>query len=164
MSNTEAENPVGYMERTRLYYRALGYDGDYVWAKFEDVPFAQLGKPLADARIALVTTARPPDESVTRFRANKKVWSGNATTPPVNLNTEAFAWDKDSTHTRDRESFLPINAVAHQAAQGVIAGLTASFHGVPTKYSQRETQKEDAPEVLLRLKAEGADAAILSPL
>jgi len=31
--------PVGYMERTRDYYRALGYAKDYVWAHFDDVPF-----------------------------------------------------------------------------------------------------------------------------
>lgn len=28
-----AETPVQYMERTRQYYRALGYDNDYVWAR-----------------------------------------------------------------------------------------------------------------------------------
>ena len=31
---------VSYMERTRQYYRALGYEQDYVWARFDDVPFA----------------------------------------------------------------------------------------------------------------------------
>ena len=36
--------PVPYMERTRQYYRALGYTKDYVWAKFDDVPFAPLRK------------------------------------------------------------------------------------------------------------------------
>lgn len=47
------------MERTRLHYRALGYEQDYVWAHYVDVPFARLAKPLAECRIALVTTASP---------------------------------------------------------------------------------------------------------
>ena len=40
MSSTDQAVP--YMERTRLYYRALGYESDYVWATFADVPFVQL--------------------------------------------------------------------------------------------------------------------------
>ena len=45
------------MERTRLYYRALGYVSDYVWATFADVPFVRLQKPLAGAKIARHQTA-----------------------------------------------------------------------------------------------------------
>ena len=50
---TRDEEPVRYMERTREYYRALGYPGDYVWATYTQVPFARLGKPLREARIGL---------------------------------------------------------------------------------------------------------------
>ena len=46
-----AETPASYMERTRHYYRALGYANDYVWATFDDVPFTPLAKPLSDLRI-----------------------------------------------------------------------------------------------------------------
>ena len=53
--------PVGYMERTRLYYRALGYKADYQWAHHTDAPFARLPKPLSECRIALLTTASPLD-------------------------------------------------------------------------------------------------------
>src|SRR5215470_7497913 len=53
----QRDAPIGYMERTRLYYRALGYDNDYAWAHFPEVPFTPLGRPLAETRIGLVTTA-----------------------------------------------------------------------------------------------------------
>ena len=53
------QDPVAYMERTRKYYRALGYDQDYVWSHFDDVPFAPLGKALSHCRIGFVTTASP---------------------------------------------------------------------------------------------------------
>ena len=33
--------PVPYMERTRQYYRALGYAKDYVWARHDEVPFCE---------------------------------------------------------------------------------------------------------------------------
>ena len=41
---TDDTAPVRYIERTRAYYRALGYAKDYVWSSHADVPFAPLGK------------------------------------------------------------------------------------------------------------------------
>ena len=156
---TQADEPVRYIERTREYYRALGYAKDYVWAQHDEVPFVRLAKPLSASRIALITTASPAD-----FRGIKQVWSGPVSPPPARLFTTNLAWDKESTHTDDRESFLPIEAASNLAAEGVFAGLTARFHGVPTEYSQRKTTEEDAPQVLRRLRDDGADAAILCPL
>jgi hypothetical protein len=156
---TQADEPVRYIERTRNYYRALGYAKDYVWAQHDEVPFARLAKPLSASRIALITTASPVD-----FRGIKQVWSGPVSPPPARLFTANLAWDKESTHTDDRESFLPIEAASNLAAEGVFAGLTARFHGVPTEYSRRKTTEEDAPQVLRRLRDDGADAAILCPL
>ena len=56
--------PVSYMQRTRAYYLALGYDNPYQWARHEDAPFAPLRQPLTETRLALVTTAAPfqPDK------------------------------------------------------------------------------------------------------
>src|SRR5688500_16550981 len=51
--------PISYMQRTRDYYLALGYDKPYRWAHFEDVPCTPLAKPLAQSRLALITTAAP---------------------------------------------------------------------------------------------------------
>ena len=57
------DSPVPYMQRTREYYRAIGYD-PYRWAHYRDVPFTPLPKPLARSRVALITTAAPyqPDK------------------------------------------------------------------------------------------------------
>jgi hypothetical protein len=149
---------VGYMERTRLYYRALGYPNDYVWATFADVPFARLARPIAEARIGLVITAGPPGGYLRDAKGRRHVWSGETAAPPAELATENLAWDKETTHTRDRGSFLPIETVSR------LAHLAPRFHGVPTEYSQAKTLSEDAPEMLARLRADGADAAILCPL
>ena len=84
--------------------------------------------------------------------------------PPETLNTAFLSWDKESTHTQDRGSYLPIEVVSELVAEGVIGGLAARFHGVPTDYSQRKTVEQDAPQVLARLRDDGADAALLCPL
>jgi len=156
---TSTDGPVQYMPRTLHYYRALGYDRDYVWATHDNVPFTPLAKPLAQSRVALITTASPPD-----FDGVKRVWSGRVSSPPPTLFTDNVAWDKESTHTNDRASFLPIEAVSTLASEGLVAGLTEYFHGVPTEYSQRKTIEEDAPEILARVRDDGADAAVLCPL
>jgi len=155
---------VPYMERTRHYYRALGYTNDYVWAHHDDVPFARPGKPLASMRLGLVTTASPPGLTNQDARGVRHVWSGDVDPPPADLFTDNLAWDKESTHTKDRGSYLPVEVAAELAAEGRFAGLARRFHGVPTEYSQRKTLEEDAPEVLARLREDGADGAILCAL
>ncbi|HAP10358.1 MAG TPA: glycine reductase, partial [Afipia sp.] len=53
----EFDVPVPYMQRTRDYYLAIGYDTPYRWAHNLAAPFQPLTKPLAQSRVAIVTTA-----------------------------------------------------------------------------------------------------------
>ena len=94
----------------------------------------------------------------------RHVWSGSTDPVPANLNTDNLAWDRESTHTQDRESYLPVETARQLAHDGLIGGLTARFHGVPTEYSQRKTLEVDAPEIHARLLQDGADAVLLSAL
>ena len=158
---------VSYIDRTREYYGAQGYEKPYVWARNTGAPFAKLAKPLAQCRVALVTTASPwredkPVDGV--LRGNKQVWSGPTDAPPERLFTDDLSWDKEATHTRDVESFLPIRRLQELAAQGRIGSLAPRFHGVPTDYSQRRTIEQDAPEILARCREDGVDVVLLVPL
>jgi hypothetical protein len=158
---------VSYIDRTRDYYAAQGYERPYLWARHTDAPFTPLAKPLAQARVALITTASPwreaaPVDGV--LRAGKLVWSGASAEPPERLFTDDLAWDKQATHTRDTESYVPLRRLAELAAAGRIGSVAARFHGVPTDYSQRRTTEQDAPEILARCREDGADAALLVPL
>src|SRR5439155_16982130 len=63
MQDHSAGPPVPYMERTRNYYRALGYTKDYVWAHHAEVPFVRPVKPVGALTVALVCTAGPGDRS-----------------------------------------------------------------------------------------------------
>ena len=158
---------VSYIDRTREFYAAQGYENPYRWAHFDEVPFARLAKPLSECRVALVTTAsvyrgQSPKDGV--LRGAKQVWSGPTDAPPKRLYTDDVAWDKEATHTDDVDSFLPIHPLEALASAGRIGSLAPRFHGVPTDYSQRRTLEQDAPEILSRCREDGVDVALLVPL
>jgi hypothetical protein len=163
MDNNGSERPIPYMERTRNYYRALGYAKDYVWANHMDVPFTQPVKPVSEMKVALIATAGPGDRSHRDERNRRHVWSGFVANPPATFDTD-MAWDKESTHTDDRETFLPIDAAQRLVADGTLGALAQSFHAAPTDYSQQKTMEQDAPELLRRLREDQAEAAILTAL
>lgn len=164
---TDTSQPtVPYMERTKAYYRALGYQQDYAWAHFEDAPFARLGKPLAEARIGLATTTLLPS-MVSTDKPNiggKTVWSERVDALPDALHTDHISWDKESTHTRDRESYLPIETIGQLCDEGAVGELGPRVYGIPTVYSHRQTLKRDAPKLLELMVEDQLDAALLIPL
>lgn len=153
--------PVGYMERTRAYYAALGYEKPYVWAQFEDVPFTPLERPLSDATLTVITTAALYDRKPTDTRALASFQSAN---PPERLYANDLSWDKQATHMDDRNSYFPIDALNQCVASGRIGALAARFHCAATDYSIRRTLELDAPELLARAREDGADIALMVPL
>jgi hypothetical protein len=157
---------VSYIDRTREFYAALGYGRPYRWAHHGDVPFAALPKPLAECRVAAITTASPLGTRAEpgSLRAGKAVWSGPVDPAPERLFTDHLSWDKQATHTDDVESFLPIAALRAFARSGRIGSLAPRFHGVPTDYSQRRNIEVDAPELLRRCREDEVDVALLVPL
>ena len=149
------------MERTWRYYEAQGFAKPYAWARFEDVPFAPLSKPLGRATLALVTTGALYDrqESEPRFVA-----SASTAHPPERLFAGDLAWHRQATHMDDRGTYLPIEALEDLVAEGRLGGVAQRFHCAPTEYSQRRTRAFDAPELLKRCRQDGADIALLVPL
>ena len=155
------DGPVPYMERTRAYYAAQGFDKAYVWAHFDEVPFAPLSKPLAQSKLAIITTASLYDRT---FSDVRKVASGSTSDPPERLYGNDLAWDKNATHLDDLNAFFPLRCLEALVEAGRIGAITARFHGASTEYSQRRTRMVDAPEILRRCREDGADVAMLVPL
>jgi hypothetical protein len=166
----ESDVPIAYMQRTRAYYLALGYDNPYEWAHHEDVPFQPLKKPLARSRVALVTTAAPyqPDKGDqgpgATYNAQAKfyqVYSGD-TSVDHDLRIAHVAIDRKHTSMEDSGCWFPLPALRRAAARGRVQ-LAPRFHGAPTNRSQEHTRAVDAPEILKRCVEDGADAVILVP-
>jgi len=165
-----SDRPIAYMERTRAYYLALGYGNPYVWAHHEDAPFQPLKKPLAQSRVALVTTAAPyrPDKGDqgpgAPYNAAAKfygVYSGD-TSVDHDLRIAHVAIDRKHTRMEDSRCWFPLPALRRAAAAGRIR-LAPRFHGAPTNRSQEHTLAVDAPEILARCKEDQANVAVLVP-
>ena len=162
---------VSYIDRTREFYMAQGYANPYQWAYFDEVPFRRLSGALSECRLTLITTASPFREegraegtTEAGLLTSKEVWAGPSDAPPARLFTADLAWDKETTHTDDLDSFFPIHHLQELVEAGRIGSLAARFHGVPTEYSQRRTIEQDAPEILRRCREDEVDAALLVPL
>jgi D-proline reductase (dithiol) PrdB len=167
----EHDVPIPYMQRTRDYYLTLGYDNPYRWAHYVDVPFTPLTAPLAQTRLALITTAAPyqpglgdqgpgaPYNAAAKFY---KVYSEPTDSVP-DLRISHVGYDRIHTTAADPNTWLPLRRLQEAAKAGRIAALTSRFHGAPTNRSHRVTIETDAPELLRRCREDGADAALLVP-
>ena len=148
---TTTDYPISYIERTRAYYAALGYETPYRWAQHDDVPFQRLAKPLGQSRVALITTATPIATPRHVYDAAGKffaVYSRDAA-QEHDLRINHVAIDFRHTAAEDQGSYFPLRALRRAVANGRIGALTR-FHGAPTNRSQRVTRETDAPEVLSR--------------
>jgi D-proline reductase (dithiol) PrdB len=163
--------PIPYLERIRTYYETLGYGAPYRWAHYADVPFRPLGKPLAQCRVAIITTAAPyqpgkgdqgpraPYNAAAKFYT---VYSGDAA-KDHDLRISHIAIDRDHTTGEDAGTYFPLAELRECATRGRIGSVAPRFHGLPTNRSHRATLDVDCPEIVARCQQDGVDAAILVP-
>ena len=164
------DEPIRYMQRTRDWYLALGYDNPYRWAHFNDVPFQPLRKPLSECTVALVATAAPhhaehdiqrpgaPYNAAAKFF---KVYSGDSARDH-DVRNRHVAIDFKHTTGEDSNAWFPLPLMRDLASQGRYR-VAPRFHGMPTNRSQRRTIDIDCPELLARCREDGVDAAVLVP-
>lgn len=153
--------PVKYIEKTRSYYEAQGFDRAYKWSDNSAIPWHQLSKPLSECNVTFVVTA-VPDGTIPKL--SRQGGSFALDEIPETFRTDELSWDKQATHTRDRESYIPMVALQQLAAAGIIGSVSARYHFVPTEYSQSNTLNSDAPAIRDACITDKVDIAILVPL
>ena len=163
--------PIAYLTRIRQYYLALGYKHPYQWAHYSDVPFTPLTKALSECKVALITTAAPykpgagdqgPGASYNGAAKFYSVYEFDAAGSP-DLRISHVAYDRDYTHAKDSNTWLPVEQLLSAEASGVIGKLSATGFGLPTNRSQRTTIDSDCPDLLERLARDAVDAVVLVP-
>ena len=155
---------VRYMDKTRDYYRSEGYGEPYRWAHNTEVPFAPLVKPLTACRVGLVTSGELAirDEPPPADDPRRLVYALPTDLPVERLVSRKAAYDRYATTLDDVDAFLPLTHLHRFAAEGRIGGVAPRFQMVHSEYSQRKTTTVDAPEILLQLREDGVDVAVLT--
>ena len=156
---------ISYIDRTRAYYAAQGYEQPYRYACHASVPFAPLRRPLAESRVGLVTTAMPRDPLTGETPAPMRPYAAPVAPPPSAevLFTDYLSVDRTATHMQDAGSYLPVERVSEAVGSGRVGSLSPRYYGLPMVYSQRETRERHAPAILEMLREDGVDVALLVP-
>lgn len=163
--------PIRYIDRTRRWYRLLGYE-PYRWPSFDEVPFTALGKPLSACRLALVTTAAPfrPDAGDqgpgAPYNGGAKFFDvyASPTDEPADVRISHIGYDRTHSTAADPNTWFPLPRLHEAVAAGRLGGLTARFYGAPTVRRQRTTTEEHAPQLAELIRQDGADVALLVPV
>ena len=155
------DSPIAYIERSRAYYEAQGYPKPYRWSAAQDIPFHALTKPLSECKATIITTAMPDDSYQDEHR---RLYVGKFREAPENFYTGGLFWDRDATHTDDRETYFPIKQLTAHVTSGEIGSIAEHYYCVPTIYSYSRTQRRDAPAIAKQCQEEQVDIALLVPL
>lgn len=167
----EFDVPVPYMQRTRDYYLAIGYDTPYRWAHNVVAPFQPLTKPLARSRVAIVTTAarfdpakgdQGPGAAYNGSAKFYQVYDGDSARQH-DLRISHIAYDRAHTTATDMNTWFPLPQLHRLAGEGRIGAVAPRFFGAPTNRSHRVTIDTDAPDILARCRADNIDAVVLVP-
>lgn len=132
------------------------------------VPFTPLARPLAEARVALVTScgvhlrADPPFETrATHADASFRALPGDVRAADVAITHGHY----DEADARaDLNVVFPIDRLRELAAAGAIGSVAAWHYGFMGSIPRpARLVRETAPEVARRLKADAVDVVLLTP-
>jgi len=139
-----------------------------------DIAFAPFTRPLAQARIALLSTAgisvppAPPFDMDTE-RANP-MW-GDPSWRAVPAATRTGGVEINHLHIdtsyalRDLNVALPLERLAELVAAGEVGGMAPTHYSVMGyQLEQSEQLATSAPAIATRMREEGVDGALLAPV
>lgn len=140
----------------------------------EPIPFAQLEKPVAECTVAAITTGGVHLKGERPFDVEREEREPNWGDPsyrvlPADVETDQISvahlhYNEDDA-LADMDIVLPVPLLRRLASEGMIGGLTPrhySFMGFQLDPSQ--LLNDHLPEVIEKLREDGADAVILTPV
>ncbi len=153
--------PIAYIARTRERYSRFA---PYKWVVNTDAPWTPLAKPLAAARVALISSGgfyldgQPPyvenDTSIRAIPTDAKV---------ADLRIYHHGY-RDTDPDRDPNCIFPIERFRELEAAGVIGAFADPALSFVMVYSARREIEERAPAIIDALREARADAAFLVPV
>ena len=143
----------------------------YPWRKLNPVPCASLGKPLSEARVAIVSSGAlvPPDQDPFDDTIKGGDWSYRVLAADMDVQTliethRSDAFDHSGV-AADKNMGLPLERLREMVGDGEIGSLAPrhiSLMGSIT--APGRLVKQTLPEVTQLLRDDGVDAVLLVPL
>ena len=164
---------IRYIDKTHEYYRSLGYQKTYNYAYNEDIPFTPLKKPLAESRVALVTTAafvlledagNPLEEPRMLGTNELEVFTVPSDWPTDRILSTSEDHDRYQTDMQDVNAFFPTTRMQEFLNDGALGTLSRNYYRTLPNYSQRKTTETDGPEILRLCLEDKVDVALLTPV
>lgn len=158
--------PVDHIRRTREQYGALGY-APYTWVvNATPPPFQALQKPLADSRLALISSGGvyAAGQVAFHYKDDISLRVIPSATDVAQLRATHFAYDLTDAR-KDPNVVLPLQALRAQVTRGhlgELAGNAYTFMG--GIYSARKVRDLIAPELIRRLRDDAVDVALMVPV
>ena len=138
--------------------------------EFDDTPWAPLGMPLAEARVAIVTTGgvhlrddRPFNRDLPGGESSYRIIPSDADPADIVQSHFSIGFDRTAIY-RDLNITYPADRMRELAARGVIGGVAPnhySFMGALRDCTA--IAEQTGPEVARRLKDEGVNLVFLTP-
>jgi D-proline reductase (dithiol) PrdB len=143
----------------------------YRWRRIDPIPWVPLDKPLAECRLALVSTAglvlpgqEPFDKSVKGGDYSMRMIRGDAVVSDLIDTHRSRSYDHSGLR-RDANLAFPLDRARELVASGRIGSLASehlSLMGSIT--APGRFVRDTAPEAASRLLADGVDIALLVPV
>ncbi len=156
-------------------FRRLPWLGE-AWARrrrfveSDSVPWAPMDKPVRQSVIALVTTAGVHRRTDPPFDMNDPDGDPSLRVVPIDAPRDELTithkYYDHSAADRDLNVVLPVDRLRELAATGHVGGVAPrvySFMGHVDGAHVRTLMATTAPEVARRLRADGAEAVVLTP-
>ena len=132
----------------------------------DTAPFLPLRKPLSAIRLAIVTTAglhRRGDRLFDPGDQTYRVIPSDTSGADIIQSHTSIGFDR-APIMRDINISFPIERARELAARGDLGPLApACYSFMGAQRDTRRIESETGPEVAARLRAEGADAALITP-
>jgi D-proline reductase (dithiol) PrdB len=158
--------PVGYIERIREKYEALGFSS-YQWVVNEEPPAWQpLKKPLSASRLGLIASGGiyVTGQVAFHYKDDTSFRVIPTTVKTSDLRVTHFAYDLTDAR-QDPNVVFPIDTLRRLQREGVIGALSEhAYTFMGGIYSARRVREVLAPQLTEHLLADEVDAALLVPV
>jgi D-proline reductase (dithiol) PrdB len=132
----------------------------------ETAPFTRLRKPLAESKLAIVTTTGihlRTDAPFVTADPSYRVLPSSARQEDILQSHASIGFDRTPTY-RDLNVVYPVDRVRELAERGEIGSLAENYYSfMGAQRDATRIQETSAPEVAQRLLDEGVDVALITP-